>query len=169
MSTGDPGACSSAGAWLGGLSRQLDRSEQHAHSAGTVDEAWTGRAAREAGRRHTALLTAATSTRDLVAELGTVLQDHATDLTAATADVRRIRERAAEAGLTVHDDRVQAPWGISGVADATDTADRDERVARLQRDLDLGLTQLARRRDRLTQALQRLTTALAEVGTTLRS
>ncbi len=164
---GDPGACSSTAARLAGLARDLDRTGARA-SAAPVDDAWTGRSAREAAGRHRTLISAAARASVLVGQVGLLLQDHATDLTAAHQDVRRIEERAAAAGLTVVDGQVQPAYGISGLADAGPAHDLVEAAERLQRELDLGLTQLERRRARLQQALTEAKAALASVGDTLR-
>jgi hypothetical protein len=99
---------------------------------------------------------------------GALLQDHATDLADALQQARAVEEAAQQAGLAVADGRVVLRWGVAGVADEEALEVREERRSELQAQLDHAVLQLARRRARLTAALEAARSVLADHSAALR-
>jgi hypothetical protein len=99
---------------------------------------------------------------------GAALQGHAADLGEALAALRDLTERARTAGLRVDDTEVTVTWGVTGVADPTASAVRDDRRQALQAELDQVLTVLAHRRTRLAAGLRAATDTLARHADELR-
>lgn len=133
-----------------------------------VGEGWTGRVSAAARRSGADLAEAARATAAELDRVGTVLQDHATDLADLVARARAVEERAAAAGLEVRDGRVERVWGVTGAADAVAVRSLEETRAALQGEVDLVLAQHRRRRDFVLGVLRESTGTLAGVSHRLR-
>jgi hypothetical protein len=166
---GDPASCSQVGGSLRRLASQLRAagSQVQATQADLVDE-WSGRVARTVGRGTTTVGEATTAVAAELDRTGALLQDHATDLAEALQEVRALEQRAGAVGLSVVDGRVTPRWGVSGVADHDALAAREARRSELQSELDRVALHLARRRARLTAALEAATALLADHSSLLR-
>lgn len=167
---GDPGSCSQVGGSLRRLATELrSAARRTAHEHEQVAHEWSGRVARDLGRRTGAVVDAATTAAEELDRVGAQLQDHATDLAEALQEARAVEEAAQTAGLAVTDGRVVPRWGVAGVADE-DTVDvREARRAELTARLDHTVLQLSRRRARLTATLETARTVLADHAATLRA
>jgi len=150
---GDPASCSQAGGSLRRLATSLRTAHRTAAGAGSeLAEAWSGRASVAARRQHEAVTSSAATAVEELDAMGSQLQEHATDLAEALQTARSVTDRAEAAGLQVHDGRVLAAWGVTGVADPELARAREETAARLQAELDTATLQLSRRRARLAAA-----------------
>ena len=117
---GDPASCSQTGGALRRLASTLEAASVRAGQAGShAEESWTGRVARDIGKRRGLLVETTQTTAAQLDRTGMALQAHATDLAEALHEARAVEERATVAGLRVVDGQVRLPWGVSGVADAT--------------------------------------------------
>lgn len=166
---GDAGTCSTAG---GSLLRAATRMNQEALTVAAVSsdlsEHWSGRAAVRARERATRLADGLQAAAEVLERVGRALQDHASDLADAVARVHAIESTADTAGLRVVDRRVLPAWGVVGEADRVGEVRREELRARLQRDLDLALLQVDRRRRRLAATAEAGRQRLADVSSALR-
>jgi hypothetical protein len=169
---GDPGSCSQAGGSLRRLASRLEsaatRAERTSGEVAPGSEPWTGRVARDLGRRQRALVDAARATSAQLDRVGSALQEHSSDLAEALQELRDLEGRAAAAGLRVVDGRVELQWGVAGVADAGDTAARHDLRDELQTRVDRVLLLLARRRARVAEALEAARQALADEAAAVR-
>lgn len=167
---GDPGSCSQTGGALRSLASTLEAASVRVGQAGShAEESWTGRAARDIGKRHRLLVETAQATAAQLDRTGMALQAHATDLAEALHEVRAVEERATVAGLRVVDGQVRLPWGVSGVADAASVSVLQDQRDLLQAELDRAAVLLARRRQRLVETLTAARVELAEQARTLRT
>jgi len=166
---GDPGSLSALGGTLGRSGAAL-----HADAGGLaaayrdLGRDWGGRASVQARRRGEALGSAADALAEQLSEVGVALQDHATDLAELVAAARVLGEKAEAEGLRVRDGRVELGYGVTGEAVAARADARDRRRAELQAELDVVLTQLARRRRRLLALVAGSSETLARVSASLR-
>lgn len=167
---GDPGSCSQTGGALRQLASTLEAASVRVGQAGShAKESWTGRAARDIGRRHGLLVETAQAAAAQLDRTGMALQAHATDLAEALHEVRAVEERATVAGLRVVDGQVRLPWGVSGVADAASVSGLQDQRDLLQAELDRAAVLLARRRQRLVEILTAARVELAEQARALRT
>lgn len=166
---GDPASCSQVGGSLRHLASRLRAASSPVAAAhDDLDVEWSGRVARTLGRGTRAVLDATSAAATELDRTGALLQDHATDLAEALQDVRAVEQRAQAAGLSVDNGRVVPPWGVSGVADESAQAAREQRRDELQAELDRVVLQLGRRRARLTAALEAARAVLADHSAALR-
>lgn len=167
---GDPASCSQTGGALRRLASTLEAASVHVGQAGSpAEESWTGRVARDIGKRNRLLVETAQATAAQLDRTGMALQAHATDLAEALHEARAVEERATVAGLRVVDGQVRLPWGVSGVADAASVTVLQDQRDLLQAELDRAAVLLARRRQRLVGTLTAARVELAEQALALRS
>lgn len=166
---GDPASCSQVG---GSLRRIADRLRADAgRVAGEFGELrghWSGGASVRARRRADTLCGVARAAADALDRAGATLQAHAADVAESAQALRQVAERAASAGLQVAEGEVVPAWGVTGLADPSRDAQRDDARIVLQRDLDILVVQLSRRQSRLTRAADAATQALASYAQRLR-
>ena len=166
---GDPASCSQVGGSLRRLAADLRSAGAASGEAHTLlGEDWSGRVARSVGRRTRTLVDAASAATEELDRVGSLLQDHATDLAEALQQARAVEEAAQQAGLAVADGRVVPRWGVAGVADEEALGVREARRSELQAQLDHAVLQLTRRRARLTAALEAARSVLAHHSAALR-
>lgn len=166
---GDPASCSQVGGSLRRLAVQL-RSATAATATLQADlgEEWSGRVARTLGRGTRCVTDAASAAAAELDRVGSLLQEHATDLAEAVQEARAVEQRIDAAGLSVNDGRVVPQWGVAGLADEDALAAREVRRAELQAELDGVALRLGRRRARLTAALESAQAVLADHSSALR-
>lgn len=158
---GDPASCSQLG---GSLRRIADGLRTDAERvAGAFSELrghWSGGASVRARQRADMLCAVARAAAAELDQAGSALQTHAADVAESAQALRHVAERAAPAGLQVVEGEVVPAWGVTGLADPSLDARRDEARMALQRDLDILIVQLARRQSRLARAADAATQAL---------
>jgi hypothetical protein len=133
-----------------------------------VGDGWTGRTSAATRRGGAGLADATRATAAELDRVGTVLQDHATDLADLVGRARAVEDRAAAAGLEVRDGRVERAWGVTGPADVLSDRSVEETRTALQREVDLLLAQHRRRRDFVLGVLRQSSGTLAGVSHRLR-
>lgn len=166
---GDPASCSQVG---GSLRRIADGLRADAERvAGAFSELrghWSGGASVRARHRADTLCGVARAAADELDQAGAALQAHAADVAESAQALRQVAERAASAGLRVVEGEVVPGWGVTGLADPSRDAHRDEARMALQRDLDILIVQLGRRQSRLARAADAVTQALVSYAQRLR-
>lgn len=166
---GDPASCSQVGGSLRRIAEGL-RSDAERVTAAFADlrDHWSGGASVRARQRADTLCRVASAAADELDLAGAALQAHAADVAESAQALRQVTERAASAGLHVVEGEVVPAWGVTGIADPSRDAHRDETRVALQRDLDLLMVQLGRRQSRLARAADTAAQALASHAQLLR-
>jgi prefoldin subunit 5 len=166
---GDAASCSQVGGSLrriaGGL--RMD-AEQVSATFGDLHGHWSGGASVRARQRADTLCRVVRAAADDLDHAGSALQAHAADVAESAQALRQIAERAMSAGLQVVEGEVVPAWGVTGLADPSRDAHRDETRISLQRDLDHLMAQLSRRQSRLARAAETARQALASHAQRLR-
>lgn len=166
---GDPASCSQVGGSLRRIADGLRADAERVAGAFSVLRGhWAGAASVRARRRADTLCGVARAAADELDQVGAALQAHAADVAASTQALRQVAERAASAGLQVVEGEVVPAWGVTGLADPSRDAQRDEARIALQRDLDVLIVQLSRRQSRLARAADAATQALLSHAQRLR-
>lgn len=167
---GDPASISALAAALRRTSLTLRADTQHLDAA-LADAApgWAGPGAARVRSRVHDLVSATEAVAAALDGCSHALQVAAADLATSLAELRRIEEEAAGAGLAVRDGTVERSWGITGLADAGTESDGDRLRRRLQERVHRTVTTMGRHRTRLVSECERSSRLLAGAAAALRS
>lgn len=164
---GDAGSVAALAAAARSTARRLDHHVRELPVLATFPDA-PRRLGRDLERRVGGLVTAVAVERDELAVVGDLLQEHAAHVTEDLRAVRSLLERGAQVGLELDGVHWRSPWGITGPADAGTVAGLEAERQALQRETDVVLHRVGRRRAALVRALRASTERLATEAARLR-